>query len=409
MNNLEAYTRLKALESPDATMPDEKPFILERGEGSYVWDLDGKKYIDLCAGFGSLTLGHNHPRLKRVLANFTLYQSMGDVYASRSKVECLEVLKSLLPEDFTQGALSATGSQAVELAIKTACLYTGGSGVISFTEGYHGLDLGVLPFTGRDDFRAPFKSLLRDENAERVPYNCSDEDLEAAFSALKARGVQPACVVAEPILGRGGMVLPEKDFLQRLSSFCQKNGMLLILDEILTGLGRTGSYTSSSEIPCDIICLGKALGGGFPISVCFAKGDIMKSWDLGQTESIHTGTFFGHAMICEISKETLLEIKEKSLSEKAKELGVFLEKSLKEKLSHLEIVKDIRVKGLMGAIELKEAGLAVKAMFRLREKGLVVIPSGKEGRNIALTPALNISKETLEEAITILTETLATL
>ncbi len=406
LNNRNVYTRLKATECPDATMVDNNPLILERGEGSYVWDLDGKKYIDLCAGFGSLALGHNHKRLKKILENSTLYQGMGDVYASRSKLECLETLKSFLPEDFTHGAFAVTGSQAVELALKTACLYTGGSGVISFTEGYHGLDLGLLPITGREDFRAPFKGLLAKEIVEHVPYNSSNEKLEAALSALKRREVKPACVIAEPILGRGGMILPEEGFLERLSSFCKKNGILLILDEILTGLGRIGTYTSSHEISCDIICLGKILGGGFPISSCFAKKDIMKSWDLGQVESLHTGTFFGHPLMCELSKETLLEIKENSLAEKAKQLGEFLEKSLKEKLSHSKKIKDIRIRGLMGAIEFKEDGLAAKAMFSLRENGLILIPSGKEARTLSMTPALNISKDTLEEAISILTQTL---
>ena len=164
MNNFSVFRRLKEIESQDATMQDDKPLILSRGKGSFVWDVEDKKYIDLCGAFGSLALGHSHPRLRSVLDRNSLHQGMGDVYAALSKVECFETLRGVLPKKLSRGAFAVTGSQAVEMAIKTACLATGGSGVISFSGAYHGLDLGVLPLAGRDDFKEPFKDFFPKDN-----------------------------------------------------------------------------------------------------------------------------------------------------------------------------------------------------------------------------------------------------
>ena len=404
MNNLSVFKRLKKIESQDATMPDEKPLVLSRGKGSFLWDVEGKKYIDLCGGFGSLALGHKHPRLQSVLEKSSLYQGMGDVYASLSKLECLEVLKGFLPEKISRGSFAVTGSQAVEMAIKTACLATGGSGVISFSGAYHGLDLGVLPLAGRNDFKEPFKDFFPKDKTQILSYGASSESLLKALEGFKVKGVKPACVVVEPVLGRGGVVFPKEGWLQKLSLFCKENKILLILDEILTGLGRIGSYSSSFEVDCDLVCLGKLLGGGFPLSACFGKEEVMKAWDLGREESLHTGTFFGHALMCELAKETLLEIKESSLCERSLELGSFAKEFLESELKDVFEFKEVRSKGLLLGLEFKEDGFAVSLMRRLKEKGVVAIPSGEKARILSLTPPLNIEKDVLKEAMSLIIE-----
>ena len=409
MNNLSVFQRLKDLESPDATMADTKPLVLSHGEGSFVWDVDGKQYIDLCAGFGSLSLGHKHPRIQKVLEQSSLYQGMGDVYASVSKTDCLESLKNLLPKEFSRGALAVTGSQAVEMAVKTAALASRGSGIICFSGAYHGLDLGVLPLAGRDDFREPFSSLMKKDNVERLPYGCPMSTLEEALKNLAKKKIKPACVVVEPILGRGGIKHPPKNWLKELSDFCQNHKILFILDEILTGSGRTGSITKSSSVPCDIICLGKALGGGFPISACFAKENVMKAWDLGQDESLHTGTFFGHPLVCEVSKETLNEIKESSLCKRSLSLGNEIRELLMKTLSPISSFQEVRGEGLLFGIELKEDGQAFKLMKSLREKGVIAIPCGEKSKTLSLTPALNIDASLLKESVKIIADCLKTL
>lgn len=399
MNNSSVYKRLKDVESSDATMSDPHPLVLSHGEGAFLWDVQGSQYIDLCAGFGSLSLGHGHPRLKATLAKASLYQGMGDVYGSLAKTECLELLSSLLPAELSRGAFAVTGSQAVEMAVKSACLATGGSGIICFSGGYHGLDLGVLPLAAREDFRDPFRSLFKEENVERLSYGCELSSLEAALQAFKARSIKPACVIVEPILGRGGAITPPEGWLQKLSDFCQEHGVLFILDEILTGSGRTGAFSKAHSVPCDLVCLGKAMGGGFPISVCFGRDSVMKHWDKGQDESLHTGTFFGHPLMCELSKETLLEISEESLGERSSEIGSKIRKFIEEQLGEFSEFKMVRGEGLLIGLEFHTEGFAVKLMKDLRKKGVIAIPCGEKGKTLSLTPALNIELSLLEESI----------
>ena len=399
MNNINWFRRLKNIECPDATMEAPNPIVLSKGKGSLVWDLDSKPYIDLCAGFGSLTLGHDHPRLRKVLQEAPLFQGMGDVYPTDAKITALETIKSKLPSYLSYGAFAITGGQAVELAVKTAALATGGSGVICFDEGYHGLDLGVLPLAGREDFKKPFASLFNEENVEQVAYSAPKKLLKEALDRFKERNIKGSCVVVEPIQGRGGVVFPPKGWLQELADFCKEHGLMLIYDEIMTGMGRAGSYTFAEKVPCDILCLGKALAGGFPLSAVFSTHKIMDSWKLGQEEALNTGTYFGHPLMCRMATETINEVAEKNLITQATETGQYLKKIVEEKLSPFAEFKEVRVQGLLCGIEFKSPGFGAKLMHALIPEGVIVLPCAKDARTLSLIPAFNIERKLLDEAL----------
>jgi 4-aminobutyrate aminotransferase/(S)-3-amino-2-methylpropionate transaminase len=184
--------------------------------------------------------------------------------------------------------------------------------------------------------------------------------------------------------------------LRRIS---ERFGALLIFDEIFTGLGRTGRLTFAEEVPCDLLCLGKALGGGLPLSACVGTERSMLAWPESSGEALHTGTFFGHALACEVAADTLRDIVDHGLPKRADELGTWCRSWLQSRLAHHPGVKEIRGIGLMLAIDFKVPGLGATLMDRLRGMGVISLASGSQGESLSLTPPLNIPKELLEEAL----------
>jgi 4-aminobutyrate aminotransferase-like enzyme len=408
--NSEMMARLKVVECRDSTYsPKVSPLVFQRAQGSLVWDVEGREYIDLCAGFGALPLGHASEALRAVTEDFSserpmIEHAMGDVYPSEEKVLFLETLKSMLPESLSLGALALSGGQAVEIALKTAMLATKRSGFIVFDGAYHGLDLGVLALTSREDFRAPFKTWLAENNVIRLPYGASREQLLAAVGQLEPVGL--AAIIAEPIQGRAGVHLPPAGWLTSLADFAHEHEGLLILDEIFTGFGRIGEISSARSIDADICCFGKAIGGGFPISACFAKAHVMSAWPESPGEALHTGTFFGHPFSAAVGRRTLQAIQRQKLAERAEVLGSIAKKTLVDALKGHPLVTDIRGQGLFIGIEFAKPGYAAKIMDAIRPKGVIVLPSGNTGSVLSITPALNISEELFLEAISRITASL---
>lgn len=405
--NLEWMTRLENVECRDSTYkPKSSPLVFAKAQGSLVWDAQGKEYIDLCAGFGALPLGHNSVALKQTLeahlgASPSVEHAMGDVYPSTEKILFLETLQKMLPPAYSKGAVALSGGQAVEIALKTALLATKKSGFIVFDDAYHGLDLGVLPLTAREDFSAPFKSWIASDHVIRLPYGASvDQITEAARTLKKTCGL--AAIVVEPVQGRAGIKSPKTGWLNLLADCAHEHDALLILDEIFTGFGRIGKITSAQEVDADILCFGKAIGGGFPISACFAKEQIMAAWPESPGEALHTGTFFGHPFSAAVGRRTMEEISIQNLSGRAQMLGVKAKIWLKEAFKHSADVIDIRGEGLMLAVDFSKPGYAAKLMDDLRPNGVIVLPSGATGSTLSITPALNIEESLLHHAITLL-------
>lgn len=409
--------RLSDVECSDSTWFSGQ-IIFEKANGSKIWDSDGNEYIDLCAGFGVMALGHASETYCLVLKDFLdsgterkpIVHGMGDVYPSVAKIELLDKLKQLLPAHFKKGGLALSGSQAVEFALKTAIISSKKSGFISFEGSYHGLDLGVLPVTSRSDFRSPFldwfsancqcgrRNSILANNIE-LPFECSRESLESAIDALEKIGLGCAAVIIEPVQGRAGVRIPSEEWLAMLREVTESKGVFLIFDEVFSGLGRIGTFCFSEKIPSDIVCIGKALGGGFPISAVFGTEEAMTGWPQNMGEAIHTGTFFGHPFSCSMALATIQTIESQNLCERSRLLGEKVLIYLRDRLKNNKSIRDIRGLGLMIAIEFDKAGMGAELMTTLKARGIIVLPSGERGESISITPALNIQEKLLFEAI----------
>lgn len=407
MKNSEWFSRLLQKEGCDATWhPEKDSIVLERAKGSLVWDVEGNSYIDMIAGFGSLALGHNHDSLQEQFVNSDdkIMQGMGDVYSSKYKIEFIETLLSFLPSYLNRVSLAVTGSQAVEYAMKTAMLATKGSGFICFEGAYHGLDFGALAVTSQSYFRNPFVSWLNTDCVQHLPFLCDEKTLREAFHTFRQKNILPAAILVEPILGRGGFKAASFEWLQSLKKIAKEEGCLLIFDEVFTGFGRSGRVTFAEELDCDLVCFGKAIGGGMPISACVGRAEVMNAWPVNHGEAIHTGTFFGHPLSCRVGLATLRLIKEQNLIQNSKQLGEEFLKRLKKALEISSRIKEVRGNGLMIAVEFKDPKDSLSAMSLLQSKGIFVIPCGTQGECVSLTPALNIETSALDAVLSALTE-----
>ncbi len=332
--------RLAAVESRNVThLSDEFPIFWRKARGSNVWDVDGNRFVDLTAGFAVAGAGHRNPRVVTALRGQLahLLHGMGDVHPPEGKVRLLERLADISPFAETRTILANTGSEAIEAALKTARLRTGKPGVIAFTGAYHGLTYGALAVTDRELFRVPFEDQLN-PHVLRAPFPdpfrrprelSGTDDLAAAALAEVERllagpgGDAVGCVIIEPVQGRGGDVVPPAGFLPGLASLCRKHQVLLVFDEIYTGLGRTGDMFAcehESVVP-DLLCIGKALSGALPIAACLGSADVMDAWPESSGEAKHTSTFLGNPLACAAAVASLNEIERLGLAAMAREEG----------------------------------------------------------------------------------------
>jgi len=441
--------QLRVYESRNVTFvePDGSwPIVWERAKGVHVWDAEGKKYLDLTAAFGVAAAGHANPRVVKAGQEqmAKLLHAMGDVHPHALKAELARELsritferRSQLSSGFrvpgsgskqleTRNSKLETGKtifcnsgfEAIEAALKTAMLTAGKYGVIAFSGAYHGLGYGALNATHREFFRGPFRLQLR-EFAHFVQFPAKPADLAVAellIQRLFQRGWIGAILV-EPVQVRGGVNVPPTGFLPMLRRLCDAHGALLILDEIYTGFGRTGKWFAcehSGVVP-DLICLGKALTGGFPLSACVGRADLMDAaWPPSKGEAIHTSTFLGHPVGCAMALAQIAEIERLKLPERSAKMGEFLLRELQSKISNPKFQIHARGAGLLAGLEVRllngapatETALkAVKAMLR---RGFVLLPEGEHSNVISFTPPLTITQTQLAETVSALAEVLTT-
>ena len=411
--NRDLAKRLSRVESRNVTSLRPVPPFWTEARGATVVDADGNRYLDFTGAFGVALAGHRPPRVvERVRAQAErLMHGMGDVHPPAIKVEFLEALAEMMPWSRSRTVLGITGSDAVEAALKTAQLATGRTGIIAFEGSYHGTTLGALAATHREHFRRPFAERLVD-HVRFVPFPSSDDTagraLEAAEELLAGWGpVKVAAVVVEPIQGRAGVRVPPPGFLTNLARRTRAAGALFIADEVFTGMGRTGDLLACDHegIRPDLICLGKALGGGMPLSACCGPHEVMNAWPPSSGEAIHTSTFLGHPLSCAGGLSFLELLRSEDLPARAQRLGDLALDQLAATLGADDGVADVRGRGLMLGVELERgrgASPASAVAERARRRGLIVLPAGEWGEVVELTPPATLTEAELEDGLGIL-------
>ena len=442
MRSNQVIKLLRGYESRNVTHfePDGSwPIVWERARGVHVWDAEGNRYLDLTAAFGVAAAGHGNPRVvnagQRQMGR--LLHAMGDVHPHALKARLARELSRLTFERWTtsgragsgQGIrprerfltgkviFSNSGFEAVEAALKTALLATGKPGVIAFVGAYHGLGYGALSATHRGHFRSPFRSQLR-EFGHFAPFPTRASELPAVERGIRSlfRRQQIGAILVEPIQVRGGINIPPAAFLPMLRAVATQHQALLILDEIYTGFGRTGKWFAcehSGTVP-DLICLGKGLTGGFPLSACVGRADLMDSaWPESTGEAIHTSTFLGHPVGCAMALANIAEIRQRRLVARSARLGESLLGMLARLCPADSLPHSIRGIGLMAGIELRRndgspAGAeAMEVVKRMLRRGFILLPEGEHGNVLGLTPPLIITNRQLARTTRALAEVLA--
>ena len=413
--------RLSAAESRNVTYLGEAfPVFWEEARGANVRDVDGNVYIDLTSAFGVAAAGHSHPRIVAAVRDQAarLAHGMGDVHPSVLKVRLLERLARLSPWDEARGVLASAGSEAVEIALKTAQLATDRVGIIAFEGGYHGLTLGALAVTSREDFRRPFRRRLGDAVAF-VPFPAPLGDpgdererclaiLEDAFGRARSRGMPVGAVIVEPIQGRAGVRVAPPGFLAGVAERAREAGALLVFDEIFTGFGRTGSLFAweGEGVTPDLLCLGKALGGGLPLSCCLGSAETMDAWPPSGGEALHTSTFLGHPLACAASLAFLDLLEEEALAARSNTEGDRVRRLVSEALEGNPRVRQVRGRGLFVGVELSGGhdvgpgpGPAVRLAHALLGDGILALPAGERGEVLGITPPLTIARSQLDASV----------
>jgi len=400
--------RLAAVESRNVTAQlPEPPIFWERAAGANVWDADGNRFVDLGAGFGVANVGHAHPRVVDALATQgrSLLHAMGDVHPAAVKVALLEALAARFPGGGpVRGVLGSSGSDAVEIALETALLATGRAGVVAFEGAYHGVTIGALDVTSRREFREPFVARL----AGRSSFARFGDVADVARAARECPAPVGA-VIVEPVQGRGGERVPPRGFLRALRERCDAEGFLLIADEVYTGCGRTGRFFACEHegVVPDLLCIGKGLAGGMPLSACLGRSELMDAWPPSRGEALRTQTFLGHPPSCAAGLAAFGVIEEEKLVERAAELGGVALAFLKGALRANPRVVECRGLGLLIGIECDAPATALRACASALARGVIVIPSGDDGRVIAVTPPLVIGRDALLSALATLAECIA--
>jgi 4-aminobutyrate aminotransferase-like enzyme len=411
------------------------PIVWERAKGVHVWDAEGRKFLDLTAAFGVAAAGHANPQVVRAGQKqmAKMLHAMGDVHPHALKAKLARELSRLTFERWRSAKLKAqsskakkkrasaktifcnSGFEAVEAALKSALLATGKSGIIAFEGAYHGLGYGALNATHRAHFRGPFASQLG-EFGHFVPFPAKDAELAGLEKSIRRQFKRRkiGAMLVEPMQARGGINIPPAEFLPILRRLCDEHDALLILDEIYTGFARTGAWFACehSGIAPDVICLGKALTGGFPLSACVGRADVMDAaWPESSGEAIHTSTFLGHPVGCAMALAQIAGVRRLELPERSHQLGSILLNELKA-LRAPRLSLHARGAGLMAGLELlrpdgkpatAEALDIIKGMLH---RGFILLPEGEHSNVISFTPPLTITTAQLRRAVRALQEEL---
>jgi len=417
------YERAKAVMPPVASRATTLGVV--KGEGSYLWGEDGRKYLDFASGVAVTNIGHNHPLVvERAKAQMEqLIHGGHNVVYYPVYVELAEKLNELNGGG-CKVYFSNSGAEVNEGAIKLAKKVTKRPGIISFKRSFHGRTLATTTLTASNSaYRKDYEGLLPSVYYAEYPYalrsGLSEEaeverclaQLDEIFRFLIAPD-QVAAIILEPVQGEGGYIVPPKRFLQALREICDKHGILLIFDEIQTGFGRTGEMFAWQHfgVKPDILTLAKGIANGFPLSAIVAKAELMDQWTAGT----HGGTYGGNPVACAASL-AVIEVLQGGALENCKRMGDYFKQELQKLKEEYPQIAEIRGLGLMIGMECLDKdgkpdaktvnGLKEKAL----EKGLILLTCGTDKNVIRFIPPTTVSKEEIDEAMRIIRESLAEL
>src|SRR6202171_167102 len=394
-----------------------------RAKGSELWDVTGRRYIDFAGGIGVMNVGHAHPHVMEAVraqlerATHTSFQ----VVMYESYLRLAERLCDVTPLPGPKKAVFfTTGAEAIENAVKIARAYTGRPAVISFRGSFHGRTLLTLSLTGSvSPYKQNFGPYATEVYQTPFPYEYRGWDTDRALASLESlfesegSPKRVAAVIIEPVLGEGGFVPALLDFQRRLRELTERHGILLIADEIQTGLGRTGKFfaTEHSGVQPDLVTVAKSLAAGFPLSGVVGRADVMDAPDPGGLG----GTYGGNPIACAAGIAVMDVMRDERLPERAARIGSIIEERMQSWAGEHEIVGDVRVVGAMAGMELvrdrgnKEAAgkRAARILAVAREKGLIVLRAGTHHNVIRTLMPLTIPDEQLDEGLDILGAALA--
>ena len=395
--NVEAKDLAGSLLSAESTFGSgayvPRPLALVRGEGVHVWDADGNKYLDFSTGIGVAVLGHAHPRLVGAISDQAsqLMTAVNGYFHNDVRAELLAKLVEISPEGLDRIFLSNSGTEAVECALKLARASTGRIEVIAANKGFHGRTLGSLSATAKAAYQDPFVPLV--PGFGHVPFG----DLDALANAVTE---ETAAVLLEPIQGEAGIFPAPEGYLAGAQAICKEQGALLILDEIQSGMGRTGQWLASQhdDVVPDIACLAKALGGGVPVGATLFNENL--KFEKGQ----HGSTFGGNPLAARAALAVIESIEQENLLENVSDVGAYFRSGL-ESLADAksDLIKEVRGRGLMLGVQMR--GRIGKTMQNLYDRGFLAVASGST--IIRMLPPYIVSSTDIDAALNIIEDSLA--
>ncbi|MCB0484781.1 MAG: aspartate aminotransferase family protein [Flavobacteriaceae bacterium] len=377
------------------TSPTPLAIEISHADGSYIYDADGKEYLDFVAGVSANTLGHNHPVINKAIIDqvqkYTHVMVYGE-FVQKPQVELCKQLCAQLPPNLQSVYLTNSGTEATEGALKLAKRFTGRSEIIAAKDAYHGNTQGSMSVCGHEEKNSAFRPLI--PGVKFIEFNKIDD--------IQKITEKTAAVILETIQGGAGFVEPQNDYLKKVKQQCEKVGAMLILDEIQSGIGRTGTffgYKNYNVIP-DIIVAGKGLGGGMPIGAFIASYEMMAL--LKENPKLgHITTFGGHPVIATAALATINELTSSTLMTETLEK----EKLFRSLLNH-KAIKEIRGRGLMLALLMESPEIATEVILKCLDKGLILFWLLFEGRAIRITPPLTITNSEIKKGCQLLLETI---
>ena len=401
------------------------PIQSERAKGSYIYATNGKKYLDFTCGIGVTNTGHCHPRVVKAIreqAGMFLH-AQANIVVHKPMMQLIEELRTIVPPSIDGFFFSNSGAEAVEGSIKLARNATGKHGVIVFSGSFHGRTAGTMALTTSKTvykmgpqvltsgvYVAPYPYAYRLEMSEEQAGQYALEALEELLVSQIAPS-DVAAILIEPVLGEGGYVPPPVGFLKGLREICDKHGILLILDEVQSGFGRTGRWFAFEyyDVVPDILTVAKGIASGLPLSGVFSNLELMKKWPSGS----HGGTYGGNALACAAAVATIQAMREEKMLENANQRGLQLQTGLRKLQEEYPQIGDVRGLGLMIGSEFeidgkfKQAKPLVKEISHAaEERGLLLLSCGTYDSTIRWIPPLNVTEEQIDDGLNIFADAL---